>query len=58
MSDPFESGNRGPGEEAHEGFKVFGMSVNQFSLAVAGFDTLKNALDKQVNRQAKENAAA
>jgi len=41
----------GPGEEGHEGFKIFGMSVNQFSAAVAGFDAFNRALAKNAAEQ-------
>lgn len=55
-NDPFESGAIGPGQEVNEGFKMFGMSVNQFSAAVAGADVLFKVLEQRTKaRSQKEN---
>lgn len=45
----------GPGEEANEGFKLFGSGVEKFSAAVAAFWTITDAF-KDVEDKASENA--
>lgn len=50
-------GGLGPGQEANEGFKMFGLSTNKFALAVATADFAINKLSKTIDAQARQSRA-
>jgi hypothetical protein len=52
MADQFEGTS--PAEQTNLGFKMFGNSVNKFSAAVAGIDTMSQILNRQLKAAAKE----